>query len=436
MDYYISYAIKYIAVYNYYIGFFTFLPMDRTEPSSVKKILFNGEVCAMKTLKKRIGKRKDENRTAHMHNNNSRNALKEIAIHRSLKHRFIVKYIAHFDSAASFSLIMEYVEYNLRAFVIPEVGLDPKVGHMVFIQLLEGVKYLHSNGVCHRDIKPDNILIDKRGNIRLCDFGHSTMFKLKDYRRLRTVAGTPEFMAPEVLRGDYDGRMADIFSMGVTLVNMFTGKLPWKMASPRDQAYAAYRQMTYHCYDPFNRIREPTLRLIENMLKEESKRITIETIEQNQWVRQSTSLIDSFNEMECKDPSFLNGIEEASVDLHYTQPDILNNRDCGALNGKFCINTSQPVQPINQPTLYRFYVEGDFKTSTNSILSLLENMAVVFQRNSNGILFSTTDTKRNKLMGEIIIQEVNGSSVITIRRTKGDLAEFRKFLSYLSNYIV
>ncbi|ELA42279.1 CAMK/CAMKL/CHK1 protein kinase [Vittaforma corneae ATCC 50505] len=409
--------------------------MDRAEPSSVKKILFNGEICAIKVLKKDINNSKEANSIDNPHTNSNHTALKEISIHKALKHKFIVKYITHFDNATSFNIIMEYVEYNLRNLIIPEIGLDPIIGHMIFVQLLEGVKYLHSNGICHRDIKPDNILMDRKGNIRLCDFGHSTMFKLKEYRRLKTIAGTPEFMAPEILKRDYDGQMADIFSMGITLVNILTGKLPWTIASPTDKRYVAYTQMKYHCYDPFNRIREPTLRLIEGMLKSESKRIAIKTIEQDQWVRHSTSLIDSFTEMKCKDPSFLNDVESAVIDLHYTQPDILNSRGCSILNKKSHINISQPVKSINQPTLYRFYVDGNCKTSINSILSLLENMAVICQRNSNGILFSTTDTKRNKLMGEIIIQEINGSSVITVRRTKGDLVEFKKFFLYLNSHI-
>lgn len=383
--------------------------IQQTTNKTVKKIIYNGTVAVIKL-----------------------NALqKEIAIHKTISHRFIVKYLATCkNNGTKTGIIMEYIEYNLRNLIIPEVGLDPTVAHLIFVQLLDAIKYLHSLGICHRDIKPDNILIDRTGNIRLSDFGHSTLFLVnnKNSRRLlKTMAGTPEFMAPEVLKGEYFGDLADIFSMGITLLNILTGKFPWKQASIKDPGFYAYRKIKLHCYDPFNKIREPTLKLIEKMLNEEKDRITIEEIRESLWIKQSTSLID--DSLGCKSNKFLNNIEESQTNLHFTQPDIFNS----SFGERIGYNLSQPG--VQTSSFHRFYVEDGFEKAFNLILQLLIKMNVSFQKNLNGIVFSTVDTKRNKLMGEITIQEIKGSSIITIRRSKGELIEFKKFLSVFNSYI-
>lgn len=387
--------------------------LSESANSKVKKITYNGSVRAVKVI--------------HKHGPRHTAALKELSIHRSLNHRFVVRYVADFGDRFSHSIVMEFVEYNLRALIVPELGLDPQVAHMVFVQLLDAVKYLHSRGICHRDIKPDNILISKDGNIKLSDFGQSTLFHYRDYRRLRSYAGTPEFMAPEVVKGDYDGPLADVWSMGVSLLNMLTGKLPWDSPTLQDERYKAYRQLRYHHYDPFNRVREQTLRLVESMLCSEKHRATLGVVESDPWVSQTSDYLNP--DMSCKNPGFLSGVEEQLTDLHFTQPDL-------AGGNRHLVNYSQPVHLPNLPTLYRLYIEGDLSASLSSICAILESMAVMCSirpglgtsTRSRSVLFSTIDTRKNKLAGEIVVEELNRSSIVTVVRARGDLVEFKKFL--------
>ncbi|CAK57270.1 unnamed protein product (macronuclear) [Paramecium tetraurelia] len=85
-------------------------------------------------------------------------------------------------------------------------------------------KYLHQNGIMHRDIKGANVLVDNQGVCKLADFGSSKKIALNSNS---TIFGTPNFMAPEVVKQQKSGRKADIWSLGCTMIELATGKPPW-----------------------------------------------------------------------------------------------------------------------------------------------------------------------------------------------------------------
>ncbi|XP_029401784.1 mitogen-activated protein kinase kinase kinase 3 isoform X2 [Mus pahari] len=96
-------------------------------------------------------------------------------------------------------------------------------------QILEGMSYLHSNMIVHRDIKGANILRDSAGNVKLGDFGASKRLQTicMSGTGMRSVTGTPYWMSPEVISGEGYGRKADVWSLGCTVVEMLTEKPPW-----------------------------------------------------------------------------------------------------------------------------------------------------------------------------------------------------------------
>jgi mitogen-activated protein kinase kinase kinase 2 len=96
-------------------------------------------------------------------------------------------------------------------------------------QILEGVAYLHDNRIVHRDVKGANILRDSFGNIKLADFGASKRLQTIRSGRsgLKSVQGTPYWMAPEVIKGEAYTDRADIWSVGATVVEMLQSHPPW-----------------------------------------------------------------------------------------------------------------------------------------------------------------------------------------------------------------
>jgi len=93
---------------------------------------------------------------------------------------------------------------------------------------VSALKFCHQNGVAHRDLKPQNLLLDKHGNLKVSDFGLSALPESKKDGLLHTACGTPAFTAPEIIRGrGYDGTTADAWSCGIILFNLLAGYLPF-----------------------------------------------------------------------------------------------------------------------------------------------------------------------------------------------------------------
>ncbi|XP_027992433.2 testis-specific serine/threonine-protein kinase 5-like isoform X2 [Eptesicus fuscus] len=112
-------------------------------------------------------------------------------------------------------------------------GLEEKEAHRLFWQLVSAVAHCHSSGVVHRDLKCENILLDDQGFLKLTDFGFANQSALKN-ALLSTFCGSVAYTAPEILMSKkYNGERADLWSLGVILYAMVTGKLPFKERRPR-----------------------------------------------------------------------------------------------------------------------------------------------------------------------------------------------------------
>lgn len=186
----------------------------------------------------------------------------------------------------------------------PDLGVDQDVAHFYFTQLINAVGFMHSQGVAHRDIKPENLVLDSAGNLKLTDFGLACVFKKKTgpKKKCTKSCGSPPYAAPEIVSESYDPSICDIWSAGVVLFVLLTGKIAWEMPVMEDKDFAYYiKNKGEILISPWNKIDLGALSLLRKILVVDvDERITIEKIQQHQWMTRERGLLTERGM--CKDP--------------------------------------------------------------------------------------------------------------------------------------
>mmetsp|Transcript_38940 Transcript_38940/g.121991 ORF Transcript_38940/g.121991 Transcript_38940/m.121991 type:complete len:807 (-) Transcript_38940:535-2955(-) len=159
---------------------------------------------------------------------------REVEFMKALRHQRVVQYLGAEIVGDVLHIFTEWVPGGSILTLLNRFGkLSETIASKYTKQTLEGLDFLHAQGVIHRDIKASNILVDDRGAVKLADFGSSTRIaggssaSADGDSSMLSLRGTPYYMAPEVIRQEsYDVR-ADIWSLGCTVLHMVTGCAPW-----------------------------------------------------------------------------------------------------------------------------------------------------------------------------------------------------------------
>ncbi|GMJ05542.1 mitogen-activated protein kinase kinase kinase 7, MAP3K EPSILON PROTEIN KINASE, partial [Hibiscus trionum] len=160
--------------------------------------------------------------------------MQEIDLLKNLNHKNIVKYLGSSKTKTHLHIILEYVENGSLANIIKPNKFGPFPESLVAVyiaQVLEGLVYLHEQGVIHRDIKGANILTTKEGLVKLADFGVATKLTEADVNT-HSVVGTPYWMAPEVIEMSGVCAASDIWSVGCTVIELLTCVPPYYDLQP------------------------------------------------------------------------------------------------------------------------------------------------------------------------------------------------------------
>ena len=131
-------------------------------------------------------------------------------------------------------MVMEWCEGRLLRQILDEGRISHERAIKIAIEVLDALDYIHANGVVHRDLKPENIMVDANDDIKLIDFGIAgdAAAKRLTYANFTAAIGTPNYISPEQVKGKRGDGRSDLYSMGVILYEMLTGKLPFNGPNP------------------------------------------------------------------------------------------------------------------------------------------------------------------------------------------------------------
>ncbi|XP_004511744.1 serine/threonine-protein kinase SAPK3-like [Cicer arietinum] len=218
------------------------------------------------------------------------NVPREIVNHRSLKHPNIIRFKEVFLTPTHLAIVLEYASGGELYDRICNAGrFSEDEARFFFQQLISGVSYCHSMQICHRDLKLENTLLDLDGRsvprLKICDFGFSKSALL--HSKPKSAVGTPAYVAPEVFsRKEYDGKMADVWSCGVTLYVMLVGSYPFDdPEDPRNFRKSIANTMSVQYSIPdYVRLSADCKQLLSRIfVADPAKRITIMEIKQHPW---------------------------------------------------------------------------------------------------------------------------------------------------------
>lgn len=169
----------------------------------------------------------------------------EARIQAELNHPNIAVLYAYYDSGVTPCIIMEYVDGATLGEILGRQGkLSPATALAYFTTIVATVRYIHERGIIHRDIKPNNIKITSRGQVKLLDFGISKASFSQDLTSAGKCIGTDHYLAPEQLTGRPASVASDIWALGALLYEMVTGQKAFE-AGTWGELYTAIRTAAY-----------------------------------------------------------------------------------------------------------------------------------------------------------------------------------------------
>jgi serine/threonine-protein kinase len=158
---------------------------------------------------------------------------REAAIGEKLDHPGVMRVFGD-DHRSRVYMVMEWCEGRLLRQILDEGRMAQEHALRIAVNVLEALDYIHANGVVHRDLKPENIMVDENDDIKLIDFGIAgdASARRLTYAKITTALGSPNYISPEQVKGKRGDGRTDIYTMGVILYEMLTGKVPFTGSNP------------------------------------------------------------------------------------------------------------------------------------------------------------------------------------------------------------
>lgn len=221
-----------------------------------------------------------------IHQKNIERFREEVKLMKNLNHNNIVKLYDTIENEDYMYLILEYCEHgDLKKFLNKRPLKEKKVKKFMR-QIVSGLKYLNKFDIYHRDLKPQNILVDKEYNLKISDFGLAK--SCESNTLLDTICGSPMYMAPEIMKYRQYDTKADLWSLGVIFYQMLTGRTPYTANSHAELMDNIENKSII--FPMSIKISNSAIDLLTKLLKKTSKeRMTWEELFDHEWLNSDVS---------------------------------------------------------------------------------------------------------------------------------------------------
>jgi len=158
---------------------------------------------------------------------------REVTAARKITHTNVIKIYDIAEANGLHYITMEYFPgENLRQFIVRKGPLSLQEGLQIAFQICDGLEAAHAQGIIHRDLKSQNVILNDRGHAKIIDLGLARTNQLEGMTATGLIMGTPEYMSPEQVLGRRTDERSDLYSLGIILYEMFAGRVPFKGDSP------------------------------------------------------------------------------------------------------------------------------------------------------------------------------------------------------------
>jgi protein kinase X len=263
----------------------------------------------------------------------------EKAILSQISHPFIVNMYSSFKDTKSLYMLLEYVIGGELFSQLRKVGrFANETAKFYAAEIILALQYLHSKDIVYRDLKPENLLIDRDGHIKITDFGFAKIVEDRTW----TLCGTPEYLAPEIIQSKGHGKAVDWWAIGILIYEMLAGYPPFYDENPfgiYQKILAGKIEFPRH-FDPYARDLVKKLLTTDRTKRFGCLKEGAEDIKKHKWFKKSSSSSSAVDWVKCGKrklkPPYLPG---------YKSPDDTSNFDKYPDSGE---DMSQPLTKTDQ----------------------------------------------------------------------------------------
>src|ERR1700722_16522209 len=167
----------------------------------------------------------------------------ELILARKVTHRNVIRIFDMGDADGIKFITMEFIEgRDLKSLLVEKGKLPPEQAVDVVQQVCLALEAAHAEGVVHRDLKPQNIMVDQQGRASVMDFGIARSLEFGGATQTGALIGTPEYMSPEQVRGEHVDVRSDLFTLGIIFQELLTGAIPYKAETAMASMYKRTRE--------------------------------------------------------------------------------------------------------------------------------------------------------------------------------------------------